>query len=131
MHVIQRCFERSAKSYYLMLNDFLSNIDIYNYAQCRIFIINLTFYVFRSIQKSPGISKDTYKNFRTLCKRLLTESIHNSNIAETIYVLHLYRPLSWLLEWHFYRVHCLFKYEKAIKYIYNTIKSHTKTTSVS
>lgn len=127
MHASQSSFERSAIFYIQILNDFLSNTDTYNYALCRIFIINYAYYVSGRIKESKDISRDTYKSFRTLCKRLLTESIHNRNIAEAIYVMHLYQPLNRLLTWRFYRTRCLFRYERAIKYIYNATKLQPKT----
>jgi len=117
MHQSEQCFERSAHYYLIIMDRLLSSIDKANLADNRLFLDNLFLYLGTTIEKSKDITLSTYKTYKGLRFRFWKTAWYHRNLAEVLYLWHLYNPLKFFLRFSFYR-NKLYLLEKIIRWEY-------------
>lgn len=117
MQQSDRCFERSAHYYIIILDRLLSNVNEDLLPDNRLFLENLFFYVGTTIEKSLDITTETKFAFKKLRNRFIKGAWHNCNIPEVLYLTHLYAPFKKLIHIKWYRRN-MYLYEKVIRWSY-------------
>ena len=117
MQQSDRCFERSAHYYIIILNRLLSNLDEELLSENRLFLDNLLFYVGTTIEKSNDITTESRKAYMQLRKRFVKGALEKGNIPEVLYLSHLYFPFNMLLHINWYRRN-IYIFEKLIRWHY-------------
>ena len=117
MQQSDRCFERSAHYYIIILNRLLSSLEEELLSDNRLFLDNLLFYVGTTMEKSNDITIDTNKAFKQLRKRFIKGAFGKGNFPEVLYLSHLYFPFNMLLHINWYRRN-IYIFEKLIRWHY-------------
>lgn len=121
MHQSDRNFERSAYYYIRIFNQLLSHIDKMNYTNNRMFLVNYFFYVAERIDKIDIINPETAMAYRKLKRKIMKEAWRKGNLFEVLYLSHLYKPLSHLLNIIQYRRKVMHKIEGLVYWHYQRL----------
>lgn len=120
MREASKKFDKPARSFIIVMKELIKDIDYSLYPQNIVFILSKLMPIVYNANKM-GIEDDTKKLLHQLKKELLVRHLKEFRPLEVIYELHLFLPLSHLLNLGYYRHQVLYKYCSLIKLYYKIL----------